>query len=305
MTLASVTRGRIAVPLRGLIYGTEGIGKSTYCASAPNALILDIEHGTHHIDLPDGAGRLHPETWEEVFDALRMLLHEQHQYQMVVFDTVDALEPLCWTHVCKAAGKANIEDFGYGKGFLIALTEWQRLLSAIEGLQKAKGLSVLFVGHTAVKTFKNPAGADYDRYTLKIHQQAAGLLKEWCDLVLFARYEEYVREDTSRPKGVSDGSRRVYTQRMAAWDAKNRFSLPEHLPLNWEDLAKAIAARQPADPAKLLTTIAELTARLEGAPPELFDRPAFEKAMAGAGNDAARLAQIKDRLTAKLAQKEA
>jgi len=300
MLLTAVLRGKIIAPLRLLMYGTEGVGKTTFGAGAPGAIFLCGEEGTNHLDV---ARFPKVESWADVLEAIRVLRTEPHEYKTLVIDTLDSLEPHCWAHVAHAAGKRDIEDFGYGKGYIAAFGEWQRYFAELETLRRDRGMIIITIAHAQVRPFKNPAGADYDRYSLKLHERAAGLAKEWHDVVLFARHEEFVRDDSGRAKGVSTGARVLHTVRTAAWDAKNRYDLPETLPLNWEDFAKAVAAREPGDPGKLREEIASLVAALEGAPPELFDRPAFEKALAAATNDAAKLAQIKDRLSAKLAQK--
>jgi hypothetical protein len=89
-------------------------------------------------------------------------------------------------------------------------------------------MHIVLVAHTHIKTFKNPEGDDFDRYELKLHIKAGGLLKEWCDDVLFAHYETYAvnRQDEKKAKGFSTGARVVETVRTAAWDAKNRHKLP-------------------------------------------------------------------------------
>lgn len=298
MALAAVTRGTIEAPLRVLLYACEGLGKTTWGAGAPSGIFLPGEEGTNHLDV---ARFPRPEKWDDVFDAIRTLRTEPHEFKTLVIDTVDALEPLCWAHVAHAAGKKDVEDFGYGKGYVAAFAEWQRLLAELEALRRERGMMIITVAHAQVRTWKNPAGADFDRFTLKLHDKAAGLLKEWHDAVLFAHFEEYAdKGDGRRAKGISTGARVIHTVRTAAWDAKNRFDLPETLPLSWEDFAKAVAARRPDDPAKLRTDITTLAASIGD--PELGGK--IEAAVVKAGDDAAALARIKDRLSAKLAQKE-
>lgn len=298
MTLGALTRGKINAPCRILFFAPEGLGKSTLGASILDSIFLAAEEGTNHLDV---ARFPRPEAWNDVFDAIETLRVEPHGFKTLVIDTVDALEPLCWAHVCQAAGKPDIESFGFGKGYVAALGEWQRFLAALEGLRRDRGMMILTLAHAQVRTWKNPAGADFDRYTLKLHEKAAGLLKEWHDAVLFGHYEEYAEKgDGRRAKGVSTGARVIHTVRTAAWDAKNRFSLPPTLPLNWDDLAAAIAAGRPAEPAKLREEVAALAASIGDADLTAKVDAAVEKV----GEDAAALARIKDRLSAKIAQKE-
>jgi hypothetical protein len=132
---------------------------------------------------------------------------------------------------------------------------------------------------------------------MKLHAQAGGLLRDWCDAALFARYETFTNTDekTKRTRGVSTGARVLHTQRTAAWDAKNRYDLPETIPLDWAAFADAVAAHKPADPAKLRERI---DAMLESADDELKTK--VKAAMAKADDNAAQLAKIADTLAAKM-----
>jgi hypothetical protein len=198
-----------------------------------------------------------PKTWQDVLDAVQTLIDNPSPFKTLVVDTVDWIEPLLWEHVCKAEGKANIEDFGFGKGYIKALDGWRGLLSMFETLRKERGMHVVLLAHCHVKTWKNPEGEDFDRYTLKLNDKAAGLLKEWVAVVGFANYETFADKDkrTQRVKGISTGERFLFTERTAAYDAKNRFNLPSKLPLGWDELEAAIRAGELASPSALTQDI--------------------------------------------------
>jgi len=250
MSLTKVVSGRIAKPVRVLVWGTEGIGKSTFGASAPSPIFLGAEDGTSELDV---ARFPEPSTWQDAHDAIAELTNVQHEYKTLVIDTLDWLEPLCWRAVCAKGDRGkrvdSIEELPYGRGYTAALDEWRRLLSAVERLRSSRGMHVVLLAHAWIKPFKNPDGDDFDRYELKLHAKAGGLLKEWCDAVLFANYETLTREANGRSKGVSTGARVLHTQRRAAYDSKNRYDLPETLPLDWHAFIEAVAAHRPADPA--------------------------------------------------------
>lgn len=297
MTLQSVQKGKRIRPIRCLLYGVEGIGKSTFAASAEAPIFIGSEDGTDHLD----AQRFPtPATWAEVFDAIRVLTTQDHPYKTLALDTLDWLEPLCWEHICLRDGAENIESYGYGKGYVAALDEWRKFLAALERLREAKGMHVVLLAHSWIKPFKNPEGDDFDRYEMKLHAKAGGLLKEWSDVVLFANYETFAEKDkhTKRVKGVSTGARLIYTTRTAAFDAKNRYDLPESMPLDWDDFFEAVRAHRPADPKALA---AEVKRKAEQAGGEVKEKAlAFLKDHEG---DAAALAKLNDRLNAKLAEK--
>lgn len=298
MTLGAVRRGRIEKPTKMLVHGGPGVGKTTLAAGAPNPIVFPAEEGTNHLDV---ARFPRPERWSDLFDAIDALANEPHDYRTFVIDTLDALEPMVFRAVCEAVGKKSISDFPHGQGYVASIDQWRLMLARLERLIEVKNMGVILIAHSAIRTFANPEGPDYDRYQLKLNDKAAAVLVEWSDDVLFAQYETFAvdRDGSRKAKGVS-GARVLRTQETATYKAKNRHSLPPTLPLNWDDLAAAIAAGRPAEPAKLRTEIATLAASVGDA--ELGGK--IEAAVAKAGEDAAVLARIKDRLSAKIAQKE-
>lgn len=302
LTLAHVVRGRRAHPLWTHLYGPEGCGKSTFAANAEAPIFLDVEQGSNELDVArfafDDKGRTAPASWPELLDALRVLEREKHDYCSVVVDTLDAAEALVWRHICERDDQPSIEGYGYGKGYVAAVDEWRIFVAALERL-RGKGLQVITLAHSMVKSFKNPLGEDYDRYQMKIHEKAAGLVKERADAVLFARYDEHAYKDekTKRVRGVSTGARVMFTVRTAAYDAKNRHDLPEKMPLSWADYWAGVQGHRPADPRALAEQIKASAAQLGGE----IEKFALEALTKYAG-DAASLAKLNDRLNAKLAE---
>jgi hypothetical protein len=299
MTLSKVVKGRLAKPVRVLIYGVEGVGKSTFAAAAPNVIFVGAEDGTSELDV---ARYPEPRSWDEALEAIADLTTTQHDYKTLALDTLDWLEPLCWEHVCRGKkgkdGKLiqNIEDFGYGKGYNAALDQWRLMLAALERLRNARGMHIVLIAHSTIKDFKNPVGDDFDRYQLKLHQKASGLMREWCDAILFAQHETFTHEKDGRVRGIQSGARIVCTERSAAWDAKNRYDLPDKLPLDWDSFWEAVQAHRPADPAKLRAGIASLLEQTNDE--ELIERVQVSLTMVG--DDAAQLARIYAKLTATI-----
>lgn len=305
MTLGKVTKGREKRPHRVVLYGPEGIGKSTFGAGAPKPIFLPVEEGTAHLDV---ARFPKPETWRDVLEAVRTLATETHEYQTLVIDTLDAVEPLIWRHMidrdkyADSKGKVklrDIEDYGYGKGYNKALDDWRVLLRELQNLT-AKGMHLVLLAHSQVKAFKNPAGDDYDRYELKLNAKASGLLKEWADSVLFANYETYAKKDdrTKRVRGIDTGARLIFTERRAAYDAKHRGNLPESLPLSWSDFAAE--SSKEIDPVALGAEILRKAAEL-GEETAKVVAATVEKA----NGNVESLVQINNRVNTRLAEKAA
>lgn len=235
--LGAVKKGQLRSAYRYLFYGVEGVGKSSLAADAPTPIFLDIEGGADQLDVArypfrDEPGGHVPKTYDEVLAAVDDLLaNPNHGYQTVVVDTLDALEALVHKHVCELHKHNSIEDFGYGKGYQVALDEFRRLVAKLDTL-KSQGVSVVILGHSFVKSFKNPEGEDYDRYQLRVHDKIGDFVKGRCDVVGFVHFDggsaklKADSSQTKRARGWFSGKRLVQLAREAAWDAKSRLALP-------------------------------------------------------------------------------
>ncbi len=260
--MASVKAGQLRSALRYLFYGPEGVGKSSLLADVPGILLIDVEGGSDNIDTKrymfrDEPGGHVPHTYQDVLDAIDDIIANpwEQTYKNIGLDTFDALEALIHKHICKAHGHKSIEDFGFGKGYQIALDEMRSLTKSLDRV-RAKGLGIVIVGHSFVKTFKNPEGEDFDRYQLRVHEKLGGTIKDWCDVVGFIRFDGGAAKlagdagQTKRARGWSSGRRIVALAREAAWDAKSRLSLPPEIELGeahpWAPFAAAQAGARDA-----------------------------------------------------------
>jgi hypothetical protein len=302
--LGDVIKGRIVAPVRVLMSGTDGVGKTTFAADAPSPIFVGKESGTEEIDT-----NRWPEvrSWSELLHAVDTLNKESHAFKTLALDSLDWLEPLCWQYVCATkrdrAGKSHdtIEGFGFGAGYVLALDVWRDLLSRLDALRNTRKMNIILIGHTLIKTFKNPEGDDFERYQLKLHDKSAALLREWADAVLFANYETLTHQKDARAqvKGVSTGARVMHTERRAAFDAKNRYGLPDTMPLSWAAFAEAVATSR-ADRSVAIRESIE--SALSGQPDALIAR--VRLAVTKAGDDSAALANILNHLTVTVSQEK-
>ena len=251
-----LVRGKLQQAQRVVLYGPEGIGKSTLASAFPNPVFLDTEGGTAHLDVTRFPK---PECWNDVLRFVEQLTNAPGEFKTLVVDTIDWLERLLAEHLCRKANKEGIEDFGYGKGYSYLAEELSRFLRSLERLRK-RGVHLVLVAHSTIRKFEQPdAAGAYDRYELKLTKQCAPLVKEWCDLLLFVNYLTKVTERDGKKHAVGGKERRVYTSHTASYDAKNRHGLPEHLPMEFSALAPLFGdvAPAPAKEAKQSAPIAE------------------------------------------------
>jgi hypothetical protein len=233
--LQGIVSGKRARPRRCLLYGTHGIGKSTWAASSPKPLVLATEDGL------DDVGCDRTPLLTKTVDVARWLIDlagpEEHGYKTVVIDSLDWLEKLIWQATCEDDGKKDLESFGFGKGYVKAVNRWEKLLAMLEGC-RARGMNVVLLAHAKIERFSPPDSDAYDRWQPDLHKLAAPLLQEWADEVLFASYQVSTiqREEKfgqQRTRAIGSGERIVYTSEAPTHAAKRRISLPDTLPLDW------------------------------------------------------------------------
>lgn len=244
-----IISGKIIKPQKVVIYGPEGIGKSTFAAQFPKPLFIDTEGSTSHLEV-DRLPR--PTSWQMLKQYIKDLKGDTMGYHTLVIDTADWAERLCEEAICQSNGKVGIEDFGYGKGYTYVKEEFGRLLDSLSDLIDA-GMNVVLTAHSIIRKFELPeeTGA-YDRYELKLGQKAgnqcAALAKEWADMVLFVNYKEIVITTKDNKKKVSGGKRVMYTAHNPCWDAKNRHGLAEELPFDYQEIANCIPVMNQVTP---------------------------------------------------------
>ena len=225
---------------RIMLYGVEGIGKTTFAAQAPKPIFICTEDGlgslkVDHFPLATKAS--------DVLDAIGALVTESHDFGTVVLDSVDWLDNLIWADV---EATHDAKDLAYGKGAVIVAEKWREVLSGLNALRNDKGMVVILIAHTQIKRFDSPEVEPFDRYQPKLQERSNAILREWADAVLFANYKTLIKKDDvgfnkTSNRGISTGERLLYTSERPAYMAKNRYSLPDSIPMSWESFAQAIA----------------------------------------------------------------
>lgn len=238
----TVKSTRRVAPLRVVVYGAGGLGKSTFAASAPMPIFIASEEGLENIDAE--AIEPYPKTWEDVLAALDYVGTLKHE--TVVIDSLDWIEPIIWEYVCRKSKKPDIEAFGYGKGYVAALDQWRVLVHKLSAL-RALDMHVILIAHGVRKPFKNPLGDDFEHWSIKLNEKASGLIVEWSDVVGFCEQDIATDDTSGRVKAQTTGKRLIRTTPHAAYLAKTRFDLPPKLPLSWSAFSEAVTkSRQQA-----------------------------------------------------------
>lgn len=251
----SISRGKVGKAQKVVLYGPEGIGKTTLAASFPDPLFIDTEGGTSHYDVArvDPA----PASWQALLDAVRAVKAER-PCSTLVLDTADWAEDMCLRSLCAEHKWASIETPGYGKGYTYLSESFGRLLDALSDVAEA-GINVVVCAHAQMRKFEQPDEASgYDRWELKLQKKNAPMLKEWADAVLFLNWKttvEVVGEGKSAKGKARNARRTMFCQHHACWDAKNRWGLPDEVPMEYASVAshipdmRASAPNAPTRPA--------------------------------------------------------
>ena len=225
------------------VYGPEGVGKSTFAASAPKPIFLQTEDGLGELD-----GSKFPlcQTYADVVEQLKAVRDGEHDFQTICIDSLDWLERLIWDRVCADYGVKSIEkaDGGYGKGYTHALTYWREVVKLLGEIRAKRQMAIILVAHAKVERFEDPEFPAYDRYLPRLHKAACSLICEWVDAVLFATRRMRVDSTTGKaaPVGADGGERILRTNGSPACIAKNRYGLPGEMPLSWDAFMQGMKA---------------------------------------------------------------
>lgn len=262
--------------VRCVIYGTAGVGKTTLAAQFPNPVFIDVEDGSNQLPV---ARMPRPTSWDMLLDEAREVRAGNIPCSTLVIDTADAAEELCVRAACAENGWDSIESPGYGKGHVYVNEKFARLLDLLGEIVDG-GRNVVVISHAVARKFERPdeSGA-YDRFELKLNKKNSPMLKEWSDMLLFLDYKIYVEEDSNGKAKAKGGKRIIRTTYHPCWDAKNRFGLPDEMPLSYDGLAPYVpdmmlggrtvemkpteSPKKPAEAPKPSPAIQEVDERIE------------------------------------------
>lgn len=255
--LSTIQKKGTGLPSRILFYGVEGIGKTSFAAQANKPVFL-ISPGETGLQTLIDNGQVKetpyfPETrnWTDLRSQVQTLITEEHDFKTCVLDTANGFERVCHEHVCKTQFGGDWGEKGFAsfnKGYDISLTPWLELLADLDKLRQTRKMQIIFLAHSQITTFQNPEGPDYNRYQADMNRKTWGITCKWTDYVIFANFHSVASKEKgdTKAKGRGGKTRVMYTERSAAFDAKNRCMLPAEIEMGttpaeaWANFRNAI-----------------------------------------------------------------
>jgi hypothetical protein len=241
ISLASISKTqRNSLPPRVVVHGAQKVGKSTFAAGAYKPIFLPLEDGLSGIEA-DAFPLL--TSFAQVMEAIDSLT-APNDFGTVVVDSLDWLEPLVWAHACGRNGWKNIEQPGYGKGYIEANADWRLFFDGLNKLRTQHNKAIVLIAHSAVKRFEAPDVEAFDRYELKLQKGPLGLAIEWADIIGFAQEEVAIKKESNgfntRARGIGTGRRVLHVNAKPSFIAGNRYGMPDTIDLSWSSLMQAM-----------------------------------------------------------------
>ena len=238
MNLSELVTKNTTRPMIATILGDAGLGKTTLACAFPKPIIIRAEDGLQSVPgylMPDALPVI--ESTADLWDQLKMIISEEHDYQTLIIDSVTALERLFERHVVDTDKNKplsiNQALGGYGAGPKGVGILHQRVRKAAGILNAKKNMNIVFIGHATTETIELPDHDPYTRYSMRLGKHSMAPYSDDSDLVGFMKLRTFVKgEKDEMKKAISDGSRVLVCYATAANISKNRYGITQDLPVN-------------------------------------------------------------------------
>lgn len=234
----NIQKGKLQDPQRAVIYGPEGIGKSTLSSMFPKPLFLDWEGSTSDLDVD----RITVDDYEEGKKILNDLRQNPLGYKTLIIDTIDWVEVRMAQYISEENKVDSLAEIGYNRGYEMLADEMFRFVTFLRHFTEDQKMNVVLCSHAAINPMELPdQQGSYNFYTLDLHKKVLPTVKEWATMILFINWQmKLVNKDADtkgkdpKKKGVGGEHRIIFTEHRAAFDAKNRKGLPPQI--EWKTL---------------------------------------------------------------------
>lgn len=229
---ARVQKNRTLAPPKGIIYGEPKIGKTTFGASAPGALIIDCENGAGSVDCSPTP---YLGSWPEIHEWLAAIEKEQHDYSVLVIDSLDWMLRRIEENVSGATSDNALDKVlgkshgGYGHGKQVMRNYIYRLLLPTLNRIIERGIPVILLAHARQSKIIDIDGIEITKTAPDIPDDYLSVFVEWSDFICLAR------------KGA-DGNRVLVTADAERAVTGNRYGMPSIIPLDWASFTAAIGS---------------------------------------------------------------
>ena len=248
MSLADIQKGSQIKPVKFILYGPSGIGKTSLAAQMENPVLIQTEDGMAGIDNDDNIWSFPVcKTYDEFMSRLTAIRDEEHDRKSLIIDSLDWLETLVFQKVCDIGGKGHVEDFGYGKGYALAGDQMTEILEVLNDIRDKRKMRVCMICHVELKRIEIPDMNPHDKYKLKLHKRVAAKVSEFADAIFFYNYKYgQVKKQADKGQMVTKTTmsqdRYIFTRETSAHVGKNRYNLPDEIKLERETGWKILSA---------------------------------------------------------------
>jgi hypothetical protein len=265
--LINVKKGIQIKPMIWIFAGAPSVGKSTLASQFPSPLMVDLEFGSHHLNID----RLTIEdlpTYASILSLMDDLKKDNHSYKTLIIDTATKLEMMIHQHLCGSKWD-SIEEYGggFGKGVYATRVEMSNFMSKAKEL--ANKMDVIITAHSAIKGFSDPlTGSTYDRWVLQLNEKVAQIMMNEADNVFFLRHNIAVSKDAKTQKSIANlaGERIISTEWSTGFDAKCRIpNFPPTVTLSYESIKQAMSDARASTPEEVINRIQQIISKSDEA----------------------------------------
>lgn len=242
MAVKIVTERKVKPPVI-LLYGENGIGKTTFAASFPSPVFIQTE---------DGFGnKLNPasldepiKSYDQLIEALEFFATTDHEYKTIVIDHLNTIETLVYDAILKREGGSMFEPHqetsmtkasgGYGNAYKEAYKYWTGKFWFNILKLREKGLFTVLIAHRGLTEVADPINGNYTHYAPNLRDDVVEFLRDNVNCIFYATRKNDAQGDgPNNPRIIKAHGNRHFI-------AKTQYGNFDECNLNFKDLAKKI-----------------------------------------------------------------